>query len=79
VVYAASVKLTHFETISLGSHYEGARGGLRRQELDRLLARWAGVMAADPFHNPNLSLQMGHEWDPDLPPRITKPFGGRRA
>ncbi len=75
VIYAASTTLLHYETISLGSHYEGERSLLQVSELRRLYERWHAAVMADPFHHPNLSLQMGHEWDTELPPRITIPFG----
>ena len=38
-------------------------------EAERMRTRWAGVIAEDPFHNPNLSLLVGCEWRPAFPPR----------
>jgi hypothetical protein len=69
VVYCASATLHHYESLSLGRHYEGARAGLESREVRRLRARHGAVIAADPFYSPNASLQPGREWQPAFPPR----------
>jgi GT2 family glycosyltransferase len=69
VVYCASATLHHYESLSLGRHYDGARAGLESQEVRRLRARHGAVIAADPFYSPNASLQPGREWQPAFPPR----------
>jgi GT2 family glycosyltransferase len=76
VIFAASARLLHYEGASLGHHYMGDREGLGEIEIDRFRARWHEVCAADPFHNPNLSLQRAHEWDPAFPPRVERPGAG---
>ncbi len=69
VVMAASVELIHHETLSFGNHYadipdqEAADVALMRE-------RWRAVCAADPFHNPNLSLVESDEWTLAVPPRV---------
>ena len=68
VVFAGSVELVHHETISFGHHYAG-RAEQEAIEVRRMQARWAHVCAADPFHNPNLSLVPGKEWTLAYPPR----------
>ncbi len=72
VVFCADAKLIHYESLSLGHHFSGERSGLERIEVQRMRARWPQAVAADPFHNPNLSLTRGHEWDLAFPPRVRK-------
>jgi len=69
VIYCPEATLFHFESLSLGRHYAGARAGLESLEVRRLRARWAEVIAADPFYNPQASLEPGREWQPAFPPR----------
>jgi O-antigen biosynthesis protein len=70
VVYAGSVSLVHDELRTYGSHYAGNRAAYRLAEMTRFSRRWADVIAADPFHNPNLSLIPGAEDDLAFPPRL---------
>jgi GT2 family glycosyltransferase len=85
VVYCASATLHHYESLSLGRHYEGARAGLESHEVRRLRARHGAVIAGDPFYSPNASLQPGREWQPAFPPRPhphavgTPPRGGETS
>jgi GT2 family glycosyltransferase len=74
IIFAANAVLRHYESASLGHHFAGDRAGLEQFEVSRMRARWQAACAADPFHNPNLSLQRGHEWGLAFPPRISKPF-----
>jgi hypothetical protein len=69
VVYCAHAELWHYESLSLGRHYAGARAALESAEVRRLRARWADVIAADPFYSPLASLEPGREWQPGFPPR----------
>jgi GT2 family glycosyltransferase len=71
VVFAAGIDLYHFESLSLGRHYQGGRAALEAIEVRRLRERWAGVIAADPFYNPCASLEPGREFEPGFPPRQT--------
>jgi GT2 family glycosyltransferase len=71
IVLAAGVELYHFESLSLGRHYQGTRSALEALEVRRLRGRWAGVIAADPFYHPLASLQPGQEFQPGFPPRQT--------
>jgi GT2 family glycosyltransferase len=80
VVMAASVELVHHETLSFGHHYANAN---EREAADvaLMLERWQAVCAADPFHNPNLSLAARNEWTLASPPRVSldEPYHGRPA
>ncbi len=70
-VLAAEVTLIHYESLSLGRHYQGKRAGLEALEVRRLRERWAGAIAADPFYSPSASLEPGREFQPGFPPRAT--------
>ena len=69
VVYCAEAQLHHYESLSLGRHYEGARAALESHETLRLRRLWGDVIAADPCYNPQASLEPGREWQPAFPPR----------
>ncbi|WP_338665110.1 glycosyltransferase [Pararoseomonas sp. SCSIO 73927] len=70
VVYAAEAELHHHELQTYGDHYAGERRASETLEVTRMRQRWAEVVAADPFHNPNLSLAPFMEWQPAFPPRL---------
>jgi GT2 family glycosyltransferase len=69
IVFAASVELLHYETLSFGHHHfdDMAR---ERRDIALMRQRWEPVIRDDPFHNPNLSLVPGSEWTLAYPPRI---------
>ncbi|MBD0274620.1 MAG: glycosyltransferase, partial [Acetobacteraceae bacterium] len=70
VVFAPEAVLHHHELRTYGSHYAGERARFHEREVARMRVRWAGVIAEDPFHNPNLDLTTGREWEPAFPPRL---------
>ena len=69
VVYAAEAALVHHELQTYGSHYADDRAPFEAEEVAAMRRRWAAVIAADPFHNPNLDLAPGREWCLAFPPR----------
>lgn len=69
VVMAASVELIHHETLSFGHHYADIPDQ-EAADVALMQERWAAVCAADPFHNPNLSLTGPNEWALAVPPRV---------
>ncbi len=69
IIYAASATLRHYESLSLGRHYEGVRASREASEMRRLRSRWACVIADDPFYNPQAALESGRDWQPGFPPR----------
>ena len=71
IVFAAGVELYHFESLSLGRHYQGARSGLEAIEIRKLRDRWALQIIADPFYHPCASLEMVRVFHPGFPPRQT--------
>jgi GT2 family glycosyltransferase len=70
VVMAASVELIHHETLSFGHHYADIPDQ-EAADVALMQDRWAAVCAADPFHNPNLSLTGPNEWALAVPPRVS--------
>jgi O-antigen biosynthesis protein len=74
IVFCATTELIHYESLSYGCHYSGDTAAAREAvDVRRMLGRWSAVCAADPFHNPNLTLQRGSEWALAFPPRVSKP------
>ncbi len=74
IVFSAQTEMWHYESVSLGHHFSGARAAQEAAELLRMRTRWAGICRNDPFHNPNLSQERGAEWELAFPPRVRPPF-----
>ncbi len=72
---ANTAELVHHESLSLGRHYAGERAGLEAREVTLLRALHGAALAADPFHSPNLSLELGEEHRPAFPPRTADAAG----
>jgi GT2 family glycosyltransferase len=70
IVWSAQAELWHHETVSFGKHYTDADKPLAERDIAMMRDRWAGCCAADPFHNPNLSLDVQSEWELAFPPRL---------
>ena len=68
VIMAASVELVHHETISFGHHYAD-NAAAESADAELIRQRWPDVIAADPYHNPNLSLHLTAEWEWATRPR----------
>ena len=75
IVFSAQTEMWHYESVSLGHHFSGARAAQEAAELLRMRTRWAGICRNDPFHNPNLSQERGAEWELAFPPRVRPPLG----
>jgi O-antigen biosynthesis protein len=56
IVYTPLVELYHHESASRGSDLIAERRPEFEREIRYMAQRWAGVMANDPYYNPNLSL-----------------------
>ncbi len=72
VVYAGSVALTHHELQTYVSHYAERGPPQHAVDVARFRRRWTREVEVDPFHNPNLSLTRGAEWDLAFPTRINR-------
>lgn len=70
IVFSAQTEMWHYESVSLGHHFAGARAALEASELRRMRDRWSDICRNDPFHNPNLSQERGAEWELAFPPRV---------
>ena len=73
IVFSAGTEMWHYESVSLGHHFAGARAAKEASELLRMRTRWSGLCLNDPFHNPNLSQERGAEWELAFPPRLQPP------
>ena len=69
IVWSAQAELWHHETISFGQHYADEHKQLADRDIGIMRERWASCLA-DPFHNPNLSLEVESEWELAFPPRL---------
>jgi GT2 family glycosyltransferase len=70
IVWSAQAELWHHETVSFGNHYAEADKPLAERDIAMMRERWSGCCVADPFHNPNLSLDTQSEWELAFPPRL---------
>ena len=68
IAFCAGATLYHYESLSLGRHYEGDRAGLEATEVRALRERWPGIIVQDPFYNPQASRDPAMEWQPAFPP-----------
>ena len=75
IVFSAQTEMWHYESVSLGHHFSGARAALEAVEVLRMRTRWTDICRNDPFHNPNLSQKRGAEWELAFPPRVDPPAG----
>ena len=74
IILAAEVEMLHYESLTFGPHYADERKSQEAIDVARMLKRWPAITAADPFHNPNLSLAVGDEWGLAFPPRRIVPW-----
>jgi GT2 family glycosyltransferase len=67
VIWTPTVELYHHESASAGRHDSPERAHLFAAEKALLRKLWAPVLDADPFYNPNLSLERAYQLA--FPPR----------
>ena len=70
--------LYHLESVSRGSDLTDTNVDRFHSEVDYMLQRWDGVLQADPFYSPNLSLD-GVEMNLAWPPRVVQPWARWKA
>jgi len=70
IVWSAAAELWHHETVTFGKHYAEADKPLAERDIALMRERWPSYCMADPFHNPNLSLDVQSEWELAFPPRL---------
>ncbi len=73
VVWTPHAEFAHHESASRG--LEDTRTKQRRflAEVDYMQKKWGHVLEADPFYNPNLSIESNREFKLAFPPRVEKP------
>ena len=73
IIWTPYAVLEHHESKSRGSDMAGEKLARFQKEVSFMRTRWGMRLMADPFFNPNLSLQVTH---PSLarPPRAKKPW-----
>lgn len=72
VILEPRARLVHHESPSRGLDLRRADRPRARAEAETMARRWAAWLAADPFHNPNLSLE-SERLVPAFPPRVALP------
>ena len=72
-VWTPHAQLYHHESLSRGSDEVGERHERFKREVEFMMQKWDGLLAADPSYNPNLSLP-GCAFALSFPPRRRKPW-----
>ena len=72
-VWTPYAELYHFESISRGDDLHGANLPRFLAESQAMRDRWQGLLDADPYYNPNLSLTRADLWFA-YPPRHPRPW-----
>jgi GT2 family glycosyltransferase len=72
-VWTPFAELYHFESISRGDDLQGANRPRFLAESQAMRERWQGLLTADPYYNPNLSLTRADLWLA-YPPRHARPW-----
>lgn len=74
IVWTPHSRLIHHESESLGRHDSPERGHQFQREVRTLTERWRHHFAADPYYNPNLSLEIERDYQLASPPRRRRPW-----
>jgi GT2 family glycosyltransferase len=72
-VWTPFAELYHFESISRGDDLQGENRPRFLAESQAMRDRWQGLLTADPYYNPNLSLTRADLWLA-YPPRHPRPW-----
>jgi len=70
IVWTPAASLRHDEGASLRRHYAGETRAEWARGSDLMQHRWGDQLLADPYYNPNLSLDPLLLWEPAFPPRV---------
>ena len=76
IVWTPYAELFHHESVSVGRHNSPERRTLFAHEVNTMKDRYGALLREDPFHNPNLSLEPGREFELAFPPRVSPPWQG---
>ena len=75
-VWTPFAELYHFESVSRGDELHDDNRARFLAESQAMRDRWQGLLTADPYYNPNLSLTRADLWLA-YPPRHTRPWWER--
>ena len=73
ILWTPYAELYHWESVSRGSDLAPERVERFRCEVNYVAARWRGVIAHDPYYNPNLALDR-EDFSLAFPPRVSPPW-----
>ncbi|MGI8430870.1 MAG: glycosyltransferase family 2 protein [Chthoniobacterales bacterium] len=73
IVWTPHAELVHHESASRGLEDTGEKQARFLAEVAYMNAKWGETLRADPFYNPNLSLDE-ELFTPAFPPRLTQPW-----
>jgi GT2 family glycosyltransferase len=74
IVWTPAAALQHNEGASLRRHYVGETRAEWARGSELMQRRWGDQLLADPYYNPNLSLDPLLLWEPAFPPRVRHPW-----
>lgn len=73
-VWTPHAELVHHESASRGLEDTGLKQRRFLAEVDYMGRKWGAVLEADPFYNPNLSIESNEQFKLAFPPRVQKPW-----
>jgi GT2 family glycosyltransferase len=73
VVWTPFAQLKHLESATRGPEQDAQRRARFLSDQAAMISRWGGIIARDPYYNPNLSLR-SVECRPAFPPRAPWPW-----
>jgi GT2 family glycosyltransferase len=77
IVWTPHAQLYHHESASRGLEDTPAKQNRYHAEIAIMKNRWAREIEADPYYNPNLSIEINKVFALAFPPRIEKPWKRR--
>jgi GT2 family glycosyltransferase len=69
IIWTPAAELVHHESASFGRHDMGTNAEQYARDVALMRQRWRPILNADPFYNPNLSLEHGYRLA--FPPRVS--------
>lgn len=77
VVWTPHAELVHHESASRGLEDTGTKQRRFLAEVAFMQNKWGHVLEADPFYNPNFSIESQQQFKLAFPPRVRKPWTKR--
>ena len=79
VIWTPHAELRHHESASRGLEDTGAKQRRFLAEVAFMQKKWGYILEADPFYNPNLSIESNKQFKLAFPPRVQKPWRENRV